>query len=385
MGKILIVSKYYYPFNGGIEENVRYVAEYSAIFHDVTVVSSNHENGNAEDRINGVTVKRRNVHLHLKGQPISLGLLSGIRLGDYDLVHFHSPNPFATALFLARRLFCRRTPVVVTHHMDIFGRRLLRHLSLPPIRHLIRGAAATIVTSQKNIAVSRDLPKDANYKVVPLAVSPENYVIDETLRRDASAWRTLLAGEAPVVGFIGRHARYKGLPVMMEALAKLPGVHALVGGDGPYRQEAENKAKELGIADRVHFLGRLHHRDKLKLLVALDVFVFPSTEITEAFGISQMEAMLCGVPVVASDLPTGVTDVSIDGHTALLAPPGDSDGLAGQVQRLIEDRALAERLAETGRRHVLTNMTYDSVSQRTLAIFEAAMLAEPDGTGEKSR
>ncbi|MEA3535456.1 glycosyltransferase [Rhizobium sp. CC-YZS058] len=379
MAKILVVSKYYYPFSGGIEESVKFVAEYAARFHDVTVVASNHEPGNKVETLNGVRVVRRHVQWQFKGQPICLRLFSGIRFGDYDMIHFHSPNPLANVQLLLRSLLSPKTPVVVTHHMDIFGRKLLRMISLPFLRHLIRSAVTTIVTSRKNLTISKDLPHDANYVVVPLAITPQDYQIDADLRQEAAAWREGLSGTAPVVGFVGRHARYKGLTVLMEALAQLDGVHGYIGGDGPYRAEAQARAEALGIADRVHFLGRLSHREKLRLLASLDVFAFPSTEITEAFGISQLEAMICGAPVVASNLQTGVTDVSIGDKTALLATPGDADSLAQQLLRLIEDKELAARLSKAALAHVNENMTHDIVSKKTLGIFEGAIATKAIG------
>jgi rhamnosyl/mannosyltransferase len=341
------------------------------------VLASNHEPGNAAEDIAGVHVIRRHVNANIKSQPISLNFFSGIRPGSYDLIHFHSPNPLVTAQFMLHRLLQRKAPVVVTHHMDIYGRKLLRALALPMIRSLIRNARYTIVTSSKNVAVSQDLPRDARYVPIPLAIKAEDFVIDDQLRTEALEWRRSICGTAPVIGYVGRHARYKGLPVLVDALNRMPGVHALIGGDGAYREVAEARARELGISDRVHFLGRLSHRDKLKLLAALDVFAFPSTEITEAFGISQMEAMLCGTPVVASDLPTGVTDVAVDGVTALTAPPGDAVQLAQKLQVLIADRALAGKLADQARRHVLDKMTFEAVSRKTLSILEAAMQGEP--------
>lgn len=373
MAKILIVGKYYYPFFGGIEENTRLVAEYASRFHDVTVLAFNHIQGDTEERIGGVTVRRRDVQFRLKSQPISLKLFSGIDLAAFDLIQVHSPNPYATALLLFRRLFSRKVPIVVTHHMDIYGHHLMRAVSLPIVRHLIRAARVTMVTSQKNLDGSNDLPAGAPYEVVPLTVAEEDYQVSPALREEALMWRRSLCGHAPLVGFVGRHVRYKGLPVLMEALAKLPGVHAFIGGDGPCRQQAEGLARQLGISDRIHFLGHLSHREKLRLLVALDVFVFPSTEITEAFGISQMEAMLCGAPVVASDLPTGVTDVAIHGRTALLAPPNSPVLLAERINQLINDRPLAAKLAMAGREHVLSNMAYATVSEKALTVFERAM------------
>lgn len=378
MASILVISKYYHPFSGGIEENVRQIAEYAAGKHKVTVVASNHEPGNKTDEIGGVQIIRKNVQFLYKSQPITIGFLSGLKLADYDVIHFHSPNPLVTLQFLSKRLLeGNEVPVVVTHHMDIYGRKLLRAISMPSIRHMIRNASYTIVTSKKNAEISRDLPEDGRYVAIPLAISRHDYTITNKIRDEAAVWRKKLSGDAPLVGFVGRHARYKGLSVLIGALARMPGVHAVLAGDGPYKADAEARAKALGITDRVHFLGRIDHNEKLRLMAAIDVFAFPSTETTEAFGISQMEAMLCGAPVVASDLPTGVTDVAINDKTALLSPPGDAAILAQSLSQVIADPKLAARLAETARRHVLDNMTHEIVCGRTVSVLEAAAAGTP--------
>lgn len=376
MAKVLIIGKYYYPFMGGIEDNTQSIAEYLATHHDVTVLANNHSPGNVVDDLNGVKVIRRNVDVLMKGQPISFNFLKGVRLSDYDVIQFHSPNPFVSAMVCLHNLVGGSAPIVVTHHMDIHGRRLLRALAWPFMHHLLGKAAAIIVTSANNARLSKDLPRDRDFKVVPLGIREADYVVDDTLREEAIAWRRSLCGDtSSVIGFVGRHARYKGLDVLMRALVDLPGVHALLAGDGPYRQSTEDLARELGLEDRVHFLGLVDSRTKLKLLSAIDCFAFPSTETTEAFGVSQMEAMLCGAPVVASNLPTGVTDVAIDGQTALLAEPGDVESLRDRISTMLSDRALAARLAQAGREHIRTNMEAEVVAKRTTEIIEGAMRA----------
>ena len=373
MAKILIISKFYYPFQGGIEQSVRAVAEYACRFHDITVLAFNHLPGDVDETLNGVKIIRRHVQVTIKNQPIALFILRGIHLNDYDLIHFHSPNPFVNGLLLVKQLFSRKTPLIVTHHMDIFGRKWLRALCLPMIRALMRNSFVTTVTSAKNISSSRDLPKDGRYAVVPLSIDPVDFDIPQEMRQTALTWRKSLSGTAHVIGFVGRHARYKGLHILIEALALLPDVHAFIGGDGPYRQSAENLAEEIGVKDRVHFLGHLSHETKLRVLAAIDVFVFPSTEITEAFGVSQMEAMLGGVPVVASNLPTGVTDVALDEKTALLASPGDVTGLASQINRILVNPQLAQELSQAARTHILASMTHQKVGAQMVSLFEDAM------------
>jgi len=372
MAKILIIGKYYSPYQGGIEENTRCVAEYAARHHEIDVLVNSHDGKSSEEIINGVRVIRRSGLGVFRGQPIALRLFAGIKVRDYDVIHFHSPNPFAAVLLSLLIGFRRRPLIVVTHHMDIYGRRLLRALTLPFLQFLMRRASAVIITSVKNRAISKDLPRTARYEVVPLALDLDNYAVARNATA-AAEWRNAFSSGAKTIGFLGRHARYKGLTVLIDAVAQLPDVHAIIAGDGPYRKEAEERALAAGVADRVHFVGGIDHETKLKLLSSVDVFAFPSTEITEAFGISQMEAMLCGAPVVASNLPTGVTDVAIDGHTALLVEPGNAIDLADKIALLLADRELADKLGQNGRTHILNNMTTAIVARRTLEIFEEAL------------
>ncbi|MFT4252816.1 MAG: glycosyltransferase [Caulobacter sp.] len=378
MAKILIVGKYYHPFRGGIEANTASVAELLAQSHQVTALVNRHAPDARDEVINGVQVIRKPVEITVKNQPLALGLFRGVDLADYDVIHFHAPNPYVAAL-LWTKLFLGgiKTPLVITHHMEIYGRKLLREASIGFYRWLARRARSVIVTSKKNADISLDLPKGIKTTVIPLGIDEDNYVVTDQIRAEGRAWRAELAGDAPMIGFLGRHARYKGLDVLMKALAEMPGVHAAIAGDGPERAGAEQLVQTLELADRVHFLGKINDDDKLRMLSTIDAFAFPSTEITEAFGVSQLEAMLCGAPVVATDLPTGVTDVAIHEETALLAAPGSVESLTAQLRRMIDDRALASTLAENGRRHVLVNMSEQVVARRTCDVIERAARGGP--------
>jgi rhamnosyl/mannosyltransferase len=257
--------------------------------------------------------------------------------------------------------------------MEVHGRRLTRAVVLPLYHVLALRSEAVIVTSRKNADISRDLPRGARTTTIPMGISPEEFRINEVERNRALDWRRSLVGDAPTIGFVGRHVRYKGLDTLMEALAYLPCAHALIGGNGPLHEQTKQLASNLGVRDRAHFLGYLSHGEKKRLLAASDVFAFPSTEVTEAFGFSQLEAMAAGVPVVASDLPTGVTDVAIDRETALLAKPGDALDLASCFSEILRDRALGSRLATAAREHVATHFAKKAVIRETCEVIERAL------------
>jgi rhamnosyl/mannosyltransferase len=114
-------------------------------------------------------------------------------------------------------------------------------------------------------------------------------------------------------------------------------------------------------------------RERRLLLHACDVFALPSIDRSEAFGISQLEAMACGKPVVASDLPTGIRFVNQDGGTGMLVPPGDPDALAGALNQLLEDDALRAGLGKAARLRVEQEFTAERMIARTLTVYDEAI------------
>jgi rhamnosyl/mannosyltransferase len=108
---------------------------------------------------------------------------------------------------------------------------------------------------------------------------------------------------------------------------------------------------------------------------AADVFAFPSVARSEAFGIVQMEAMACGLPVVNTSLDTGVPFVSPHGVSGLTVPPADPDALADALRRLLDDDALRARLGAGGRARVAGELSAAAMARRTLDLYRE--VAEP--------
>jgi glycosyltransferase involved in cell wall biosynthesis len=157
-----------------------------------------------------------------------------------------------------------------------------------------------------------------------------------------------------VVGCIGRLCRTKGQAVLQDAFARLdPGLGPVelwfVGEDqetgGAYRKVLEDQARDLGILDRVKFLG--HWDDMAPLIGEMDLVVLPSFD--EGMPLVLLEAMACAVPVVAT-LVGGVHELVDDGADGVLVAPGDAAGLANAVSRLLDDPGLRTRMGEAGRK-----------------------------------
>jgi rhamnosyl/mannosyltransferase len=344
---IVELGKYYSPHFGGVELVTELSAKALAEQHSVDVICFNDGPGESREVCDGVPVTRLRTEATILHQGISFGLLRRLKALQPDLVHFHAPNYWAAAILL---FGLPKTPLLITHHCDVEGRAPFRQMLRPIYSALARRALAVIVTSKKNAENSHDLPRSARVVVIPLGVDDREFEPDPT----APA-----GGEHPVtIGFVGRLVWYKGLGVLLEALTRLP-AHArlLVIGDGPLRAQLEQRAQEFGLASRVTFAGTVSNDKKIELLRSIDILAFPSTHPTESFGLAQVEAQLLEKPVVCTDLPTGASEVVIDGETGFIVPPGNSAALAEAMERLLDDPALRAHLGRKGRERCLAHFT----------------------------
>ena len=154
----------------------------------------------------------------------------------------------------------------------------------------------------------------------------------------------------PYVLAVGRQVRQKGFDVLLEAMAILVrgtdiSTSAAPRRRRPRRAALERLAQELGLGDRVRFLGATDREQIASLFRGADLFVLPSRH--EPFGIVNLEAMAAGVPVVATEVG-GVPEFVIDGKTGILVRPDDAGELANAMSRLLADRALRDSCVDNG-------------------------------------
>jgi glycosyltransferase involved in cell wall biosynthesis len=171
-----------------------------------------------------------------------------------------------------------------------------------------------------------------------------------------------------VVFASGRAMPYKGIPVLIQAAALMaqtdPEVHFAYAGDGPARQEFKRDVTALGLS-RFHFLGK--RTDTAALLNSATVAVAPSVW-AEAFGLTVVEAMAAGVPVVASAVG-GIPELVDPDVTGILVPPGDAAALADALRRLIQDPALREQMGGKARAAARARFSHTRVADELAAVL----------------
>jgi glycosyltransferase involved in cell wall biosynthesis len=145
-------------------------------------------------------------------------------------------------------------------------------------------------------------------------------------------------------------------------------VRLVLAGEGETRRELEQLARDLGLAERVGFLGTVPHEDIARYFAAADV-VLATSEASETFGMALAEAMACERPVLASTW-VGFDDVVIEGETGARFPSQDAAGLARALRALLGDQALRARYGAQGRRHVHQHFKWAQVEARVQAVYE---------------
>ncbi len=173
--------------------------------------------------------------------------------------------------------------------------------------------------------------------------------------------------DAPLLFALGRLHRNKAFDVLLDALAALPGVWLWLAGEGPEAAALRARAERLGVSGRVRFLG--WRDDVAPLFAAADVFVCPSRH--EPLGNVVIEAWARRRPVVAA-AAQGPSALIEPGASGLLAPVDDAAALAGEIRRLLDDPALAARLAEAGRRTFEARFSEPVVVRRWIDFFAEA-------------
>jgi glycosyltransferase involved in cell wall biosynthesis len=312
----------------------------AAAGHHVTIVAYQHERSlRLQERLDGIEVHRVPVQLRLGKGVLGAGFLSAVkrRAADTDAVILHLPC--LEAGWVSARVPQKK--LVAVYHCDLV---LRDHWWQRPIESAVRRSAAQalrradqVVASSRGYAEASPMLQAALAK---LEVIPPP-ILDDTFRPvDGTAMRKRLGipERAPVAGFLGRFVSEKGLPVLLDAIPRLaqrlPEIRVVLAGEqrrvagGTVTDELQGRIRSLG--KRVILPGFIPSEALPEFYSMLNCFVLPSLSAMESFGMVQVEALLCGTPVVASGLP-GVRDVVERLGVGRLASPGDAESLAGAI------------------------------------------------------
>ena len=369
MKTILHISKYYYPYNGGIEAVTRQLTEGMSDYRNVVICFST-DRETVEELINGVKVYRIGIQTTVLSQAIALGYGKKLRklMKQYqpDLVHLHAPNPFVYPLVL--RALPKQTMLVLHWHSDILSKGLFYHLIKPLENQILHRADLVLSTSPVYSEFSPQLRKVHNkVRVLPNGVMTDDLALRPGDDKRIAKIKQTYNGK-PLVLFVGRHIPYKGIEHLIRAERYIKqDVQILIAGTGPATEYYRRLAME---SDRITFLGRLSTNDVRCYLWAADIFAFPSVSKAEAFGVALAEAMYCeAVPVTFTIPGSGVNWVSVNGETGIEVPLADAVAFAKAVDTLVADTKLREQYAHAAKSRVEKMFTDEQVLETARSIY----------------
>ena len=363
MKRILHISKFYYPYFGGIEDVVYNIVGELRDKYIQRVICFNHERtGTVRTLDNGVDIVRVNAPIVIASQPISFSyyrcLRKEIQAFCPDVIHVHFPNPLIGLYLLAMPI---KAKLVIHWHSDIIGKNSLYSLYQPFERRLLERADAIITTSPQYGEYSKPLqPFTEKIHILPNIVNEEKMRLMAGEEPEVQRIRDTYAGKK-IILFMGRHVAYKGICHLIKAAQWLDDdCVVLIGGTGDLTHTLKQKAHN--VKDKVHFIGRLPSLEMKYHMYAASIFAFPSIDRREAFGVVLAEALYCGLPAVSFNIPgSGATWVNQNGQTGIVVESIDDKQYAEAINTLLRDEPRRQLYGKQAKEWTRENFLKDKI------------------------
>jgi len=363
MKKILHISKYYYPYFGGIEDVVLSIVSGMKDRYEQHVICFNHEhNGTIRTTNDGVEVIRVNTPVKISSQPLSLSyyrvLRDEIKTFQPDIIHVHFPNPLVGICLLAMPI---KAKLIIHWHSDIIGKGALYHLFRRSEKRLLERADAIIATSKQYIELSEPLQAfKQKIHILPNIVNEEKMRLQEGDEEIIKSIQDRYTGKQ-IVFFVGRHVPYKGIDILIRSAAFLPDdCIVLIGGTGEQTEYLQHLAQPFG--DKIQFIGRLQDKEMRCYLRAASLFAFPSIDRREAFGVALAEALYCGLPAVSFHI-AGSGSIWVNQHekTGIVVDTIDPEAYAAAICTLLRNDALRVQYSAAAAEWIRANFLKDQI------------------------
>lgn len=357
--KVLHFFKTYWPDSfGGIERTIHAIAQ-STASHGIEseVLSLSPAPDENTRRLDGHMAHKAKLDFELASTGFSRDVFRKFRAlsKTADLIHYHFPWPVMDIVHFHSR---HGKPNVVTYHSDIVKQRLVLPLYLPLMMRFLKDVDAIVATSPDYLKSSPVLRafKDKS-KVIPIGIDEDAYPAPTEADND---WCRSMVTE-PFVLFVGVLRYYKGLDILIQAADQVR-CKIVIAGSGPIERQLKLQAKSLR-RDNLIFLGEVAEPRKMALLRSCLGFVFPSNQRSEAYGLSLVEATMCGKPMISCAIGTGTSYVNESGKTGLVVPPSDPTRLAEAINRLIDSPVEAAKWGQAARDRYVRLFTADRMGK----------------------
>jgi glycosyltransferase involved in cell wall biosynthesis len=362
--KVALVSDWYYPKAGGVEYSVDSLARnLQSLGHEVHIITKGYDRISWKESLPVIRLKGKVFSERLISPSAYKALYHILKRENYDLVHAHGlDSPLAILSLVIARM--AGIPRLMTNH-SLMGNVLRKRPVLIATRLSLKLANAVIAVSSAVEQESKSLFKGALYRI-------PNGIDLRSPNGKAQSIAIDVKGKIAITT-VSRMTKRKGvqelIPIAVKLLKKYDNLLFLMVGDGPLREELENKIKELNLSQNFLFTGEVSRETVFNLLDKTDIFVLPSRQ--EAFGVVILEAFLKKVSVVARN-HSGVSDLITHGKTGLLAD--DNDQVVRYIEELITKPQFAESLS-TAAYQELSRYQWRNIAEQIENVYSAVLRA----------
>ncbi len=384
--KIAQVVCAYPPYSGGIGQSAKRFADILESEHQVTTFTLKPK---IEKAISSESIKYLNPVFRYGHGGLPFSLL--FSLNKFDCVYLHYPFFGASEVVWLFLLLHPKKKLIIHYHMDTSDLAwFLKPLAWPSllIREALFKRAKTITVGSLDYVKNGELNKlisqhPKKFQEIPFGLDTNLYS-----PKIPDGGRGLIAKTKEIVNFVTKNfikrgqvnllfvggldsAHYfKGLSVLFEALTKVEHKYWRLNivGSGNLMEMYQEQVNTLGLNRKVKFLGRLEEDSLVRTYQTSDIFILPSINRHEAFGLVLTEAMACGVPVIASNLP-GVRQVFRNELDGLLAEPGNAQDLAEKIAKLIGNEPKRQAMGKSARSYAVSRYSLENIADKLKKVF----------------
>ena len=393
--KIAIVTAVFPPYQGGMGNSAYEIAKILASKNEVTVFTPEYEPhlSHASPAGNPLLIKERGASImEIKYlQPfLQLGLGAFVpslyqELKNFDAVYLHYPFFGGAEIAWLYKFLHPRQKLIIHFHMDTPALSWrAKILSLPSliIKKSLFKRADKIISASLDYVAHSSVKKyfkawPEKFSEIPFGVHLDKFHVLPYDIMELQELRDKLGikkGERVIlfVGALDSAHSFKGVEILLRAVSNIKysilNIKLLIVGDGNLRTDYEHQARELGIDKLTIFAGRVSDEELVKYYNLADIFVLPSVDKSEAFGMVLVEAFACGVPVMASDLP-GVRSVFENGVQGITVAPGSVRHLQKKLEEYLRYPQKRLKMGRAARELVEEKYDWRKIGDKLQAIF----------------
>lgn len=375
MRKILHISKYYYPFSGGTEQIARDVVLSLKNEYIQKVIAFNDEKKDKIDNVDGIEVVKCGCFTKIAAQSLSISYERNLHnlMEDFnpDIVVFHYPNPFVAALLL-RELKKSKAKLVLYWHLDIVRQKYLKLLFTSQNKSLLARADKIIATSPNYIEGSKWLQSvKTKCIVIPNCINVERMEITQEIEKKVLNIRAQNKNKTICVA-VGRHTEYKGFSYLIQASKFLDdSFHIYITGTGELTEKLHEEARG---DKKITFTGRIDDDELKSLILASDLFCFPSIIKNEAFGLALAEGMYYEKPAITFSIQgSGVNYVSLDKVTGIEVENRNVKKYADAMRLLAQNEELRVKYGKAGKKRIEENFLSTQFTKNIRNMFKSIL------------